>query len=113
VRIITVLAAAAALLLLAGCYVQSAYPLYTEDNLTFDPGLVGTWADPEEPDEPVTFEAAGENVYKMTLIDSEEMAEYEGRLVQIGELLFLDLFPAQTRRQECNDDFIPLHKNRQ
>lgn len=108
-RIITVLAAAAALLLLAGCYVQSAYPLYTEDNLTFDPGLVGTWADPEEPDEPVTFEAAGENVYKMTLIDSEEMAEYEGRLVQIGELLFLDLFPAQTRRQECNDDFIPLH----
>jgi len=50
-RILAAFAAAAVSLLLAGCYVQSVHPLYTEDKLTFDPGLVGTWADAEEPGE--------------------------------------------------------------
>ena len=52
-RYLTIVALAAVSLAVTGCYVQSLHPLYTEDELTFDAGLVGTWADPKEPDESV------------------------------------------------------------
>lgn len=108
-RIVLVAASAAVLLMLSGCYVQSVYPLYTEDELTFDPGLVGKWADPEEPEEPIIFDAVGENAYEITFVESDATVEYEGRLVRLGESVFLDLFPAEARLEDCTDDFVPVH----
>jgi hypothetical protein len=108
-RIVAVVAVTAVSLALAGCHVQSIYPLYTEDKLTFDPGLVGTWADPGEPDESIVFEASGENAYKVTFVADGVSSEYEGRLVQLGESVYLDVFPEQERLQGRREDFVPVH----
>ena len=108
-RLLAVVAVAAVSLALAGCYVQSVHPLITEDKLIFDPNLVGTWADAKEPGESTVIEAVGENSYKLTFTDDGVPSEYEGHLVQLGESVYLDMFPANARRKGCGDDFVPLH----
>ena len=108
-RILAVVAVAAVSLALAGCYVQSVHPLHTEDKLTVDPGLVGTWADEKEPGESTVIRAEGQSSYKLTFTDDGVSSEYEGHLVQLGESVCLDMFPAQARQEGCGDDFMPLH----
>jgi hypothetical protein len=108
-RVITILTVAVVSLALTGCYVQTLHPLYTDDKLTFDPGLAGSWLDPEDPGESMLIEIVDENAYRVTLTEEDGNIEYEGRLVQLGESVFLDLCPAEARRKRATDDFIPLH----
>jgi len=108
-RIFAVFAVAAVSLALSGCYVQSVHPLHTEDKLIVDPGFVGTWADAKEPGESTVIRAGGGNSYKLTFTDDGVSSEYDGHLVQLGETVCLDMFPAQARQEGCGDDFMPLH----
>jgi hypothetical protein len=106
----TVLALA---VLLNGCTVRSLNPLYTEKDVAFEPGLLGTW----EQDTNEMFamkwicQKAGENAYRIVWrrVDEEPKnaeAEYtlEGHLVKLSGHVFLDLEPA------CDDPFaVPAH----
>jgi len=108
-RNVTVLIVVVVSLALAGCYVQTVHPLYTEDDLTFDPGLAGTWLDTNEPGEPTLIEALDDNAYRVAFTEKDGVTEYEGHLARLGESVCLDLCPAEPRRQKASDDFMPLH----
>jgi len=74
----------------AGC-VPSLNPLYTDKDLIFDPGLVGAWGT-DDPREKWVFIKTGEKSYNLKQTDSEGFsAEFDARLVQLGDYKFLDL----------------------
>lgn len=87
----------AGLLLLAttGC-LWSVHPLYTEESVVFEPGLVGVWATADG--EKTAIVRAGEDKsYEITYVDKDisdgASAKYRARLVRLGEFLFLDVRP--------------------
>lgn len=76
-------------LVLAGCFVPSVNPLYTEKDLVFDPALVGTWGEPKD-DERYIFARAGEKAYTWTVKEKDGDSEFDARLLQLGGHRFLD-----------------------
>ena len=106
-RKLLALAGLALVVLMTGC-VRSVQPIYTEEDLTFDPGLLGTWLEKDGKDIWI-FEQAGDNAYKLThLEDGEETksATFEARLVQVGDHQYLDLFPEEP---EIKSSFYKFH----
>jgi hypothetical protein len=78
------------LAIITGC-VPSLNPLYTAKDITFDPALVGTWGS-DDPREKWVFEKSGGNAYKLKQTDGEGLtAEFDTRLVRLGDYKFLDL----------------------
>jgi len=82
-------------LIFAGC-VPSWSPLYTEEDLVFDPLLAGTWT-PAQAEEGAKerweFTKAGEKLYELQQTDEEgRKAGFEARLVKLKEHRFLDLY---------------------
>lgn len=85
----------------AAC-VPSLHPLYTEEDLVFEEALLGSWADTDD-DECWRFERSESKSYVLTFTpegDEEPIGSGQGRparfdahLVQLGDDLFLDLYP--------------------
>ncbi|HNT36601.1 MAG TPA: hypothetical protein PKH07_16560 [bacterium] len=93
-------------LLLFGC-IPSLHPLYTEEDLIFDPALVGIWAN-EDSGESWTFTKTSEKEYKTVYIDnSKAKGEFSGHLVKSGDCIFLDLYPSKPELDE--NDFYKIH----
>jgi hypothetical protein len=67
-RAIKLMVALGLVAFMAGC-VPSLHPLFTEEDLVYDPALVGTWAE-KEGEDIWTFRKSGENAYD--LIYTEE-----------------------------------------
>ena len=89
--------------LLAGC-VPSIHPLYTDEDLAFDPALLGSW---EDSDEIWVFEELGESGYRLTITqDGRPAVEFEARLLQLGSHRFLDLYPEEP---PLESDFLKWH----
>jgi len=82
--------------LLAGC-IPSLHPLYTEKELVFEEGLLGSWCENEtDKTNSWQFERAGEKAYKLIYTDSDgEKGPFEVHLVKLDDMLFLDLYPAE------------------
>ena len=78
-----------------GACVPSVYPLYTDKDLRFDPGLVGVWSDDKEPDEAWTFTKVNDTSYELVIKDEAKSAPFDAHLVQIGKYRFLDIAPAE------------------
>ncbi len=103
------------LLCSTGCVVQSMHPLYTEQDVVFDPNLVGLWSDGSG--ESVEFSKLGENEYQVVSKDSSEQgvetATWVGHLVKIEGSLFMDLFPKEPDIPNPNlayrSHFVPVH----
>jgi hypothetical protein len=101
-------------LMLVGC-VHSLNPLYTEEDLVFEPKLVGVWADGEDSKERWTFERAGEKSYKVIYEDDGDRGEFVVHLLRLGEHLYLDFFPDKEKleKSEGNDlykfHWLPVH----
>src|SRR5262245_18887005 len=94
------LAIAGTLVLLSGCISPSVNPLYTDNDLVFDPLLVGVWVeDSTQPtDENWTFEKGPGKSYKLTITgDHEEKGEFEAHLLKLKDYFFLDLKPSQVK----------------
>ena len=111
-RKILALAGLAFVVLMAGC-VRSVHPIYTKEDLTFDPGLLGTWLEKNDKDI-WTIERAGDKAYKLTCLeDGEETksATFDARLVRVGEQQFLDLFPEgpQFKSEFYKFHLLPVH----
>jgi hypothetical protein len=73
--------------------VPSVYPLYTDKELRFDPGLLGTWGEDGTPDESWTFTKAGDTSYTLVVKDGDGSGRFEAHLLQLGKYRFLDLVP--------------------
>ena len=92
-RTIRLLVALGLAALMAGC-VPSLHPLFTEEDLVYDPALVGTWAE-EEGEDIWTFRKSGENAYDLIYTEEGVPARFDAHLVRIGEFLFLDTYPGE------------------
>ncbi|GDY21856.1 hypothetical protein LBMAG56_32030 [Verrucomicrobiota bacterium] len=93
------LTAVLAAVLLAGC-VSSVFPLLTEDDLVFDPALIGIWGDSDPKNEDPEKETwmfnkrdgdAASKVYTLIIQANGRPAKFDARLGRIGGKLFLEL----------------------
>ena len=91
-------------LLLTGC-VPSLHPLYTEEDLVYDPALVGTWTE-EESEDTWTFRKIGDTAYDLIYTEEGVPARFEAHLVKVGEFLFLDTYPGEP---DIKNDFYLIH----
>lgn len=71
-------------------------PCYDDGDVTFDPALVGRWSDSDG--SILRFQKAGDNTYQVVYNEvhadgTPEESKFEGHLVKLGEILFLDLLP--------------------
>jgi hypothetical protein len=83
------------LAIITGC-VPSLNPIYTDKDLIFDPGLVGSWGSSEEKEKWV-FSKSGDKAYKLKQTDNDGLtAEFDVRLVRLDEYKFLDLIVTNT-----------------
>lgn len=101
------LTAGLSLALLTGCVTLSVYPYYTAKDLTFDPALVGAWADPDktnEDRETWTFEKTEHQTYHLTVTDKDEKTEFDAQLFELKNQMFLDCLP-----RERSDYSAPCH----
>ncbi len=96
---------AGAAIVLAGCGLPSVYPFYTEKDVVFDPGLLGTWVDAgtnEHTGGPsTTFTKKGDNEY--TIQDPPGTNAYTAHLFRLKNQLFLDCVP------QIDNQLIPAH----
>lgn len=76
----------------------------TENDVVFDPRLVGAWGDPEEEKPYLVFEPGENGSYKVTLRDSSDVARFQVYLVRLGEFTFLDAAPDDTALRAWLDE---------
>jgi hypothetical protein len=88
-----VLLAGVFVLMMLAC-VPSLHAIYTEKDLVFDTGLLGTWTDKEGKNRMV-FVRSGEKAYDLYYTEDGDSRRFEARLAQVGEYRFLDLRPAE------------------
>ena len=116
-RMLTTAVALLFLFLLANCGPPlSIHPLYTDKDVTFDPALLGTWADPTDKNgSPLVFERGGNNSYKaiVRLNDNTNVDEiFEVHLVKLNGRLFLDAVQRKNRISGQEADIgiaVPAH----
>ena len=92
--------------------VPSLHPLYTGDDVVFEPALLGTWSE-QKGDDTWTFSRSGEKAYKLVCVhEPPAKGELVVHLVKVGDRLFLDLFPAELK-VEASDLYmlhlLPVH----
>ena len=100
--------------IVAGC-VPSIHGIATEENTVWDENLLGAWGDPGEVDDPNSevweFAAEGdEGSYTLFHRDDEgRVAEFTVRLVQVGDMLFLDIFPDDDKQLGKPNNLYQIH----
>jgi len=73
-------------------------PCYQEQDLVFDPALVGTWKE-DDSSSVIEFRAVGGKSYRMLVVDRSasnsepELTRFDAHLVKLGDTLFLDVLP--------------------
>lgn len=96
------------LIFLTSC-VPSLHPLYTDEDLVFDPDLVGEWSE-KSSTETWTFTKSGEREYGLVYVDEKgKRGEFFVHLVKVEGRTFLDLFPAEPDFKEHRNDFYAGH----
>jgi hypothetical protein len=103
-----------AVLGLTGCFSLSVNPLYDRDTLTYEPGLIGLWGAPGDPDsETWEFRPAGNRAYRLIIregntlrLDPERDAAFTAHLLRLEDQLYLDLFPDEP---PVGSDFFKSH----
>lgn len=80
---------------LAGCYVQSVHPLYSDRTSLFDPALLGTWVAEEDDEFVFTLEDTTRGVYTLICDESGATARFQAVLAEIDGVRFMDLFPEE------------------
>ena len=111
----TLLALALLVSLVACDPVPSLYPLFKEDEVVFEPELLGEWGpeadrfneDGEDARVAFKFEKSGDRAYKLTMFDDKpgSRSVYEVHLARLGGYLFLD---AVLQGQYVNDNRVEV-----
>lgn len=107
-RISAIVCCLGLLALVAGCVVTpSLHPIYTDKELIFDQGLVGSWVVPaEEGGVTWTFQPGEGKAYRLIVQEAEGAEKFTAHLVKLGDLTFLDLLPELLLD---NDSFYSEH----
>jgi len=100
------------MLSISGC-TPSLFPLFTEEDLVFDPALLGKWL---EGDTRLTFVRSG-NRYSLYWTEKNFSTkkwvsyEFEAHLVQLGSHRFLDFYPEELEFEDTfyGGHFLRLH----
>jgi len=104
--------------MLAGCVAGSLQPLYTDKEVTFDPGLLGKWQELDVPDPGVWTFAKGEvQAYTLTIEQKtdkggKDRTFWEAHLVSLGMYTVFDLCPAPLATEKQVVDkygYVGLH----
>jgi hypothetical protein len=95
--------------LLTGC-IYSINPLYTEKDLVFMPELIGKWQDPKDKST-ITFTKLDENAYFAVSNDDGKEQRCEARLVKLGELLMLDIYPDNAGSKLQEESLLPCTRS--
>jgi hypothetical protein len=91
---------AAAAACLIGC-VPSLHPIYTPDNVVFEPRLEGKWVTADG-DESWVFTAENDRGYDLLYTDSEDKeGRFEVYLTRADGVTFLDLYPREPDLQSA------------
>ena len=96
------------LFLMTGCnFIPSVHPLYTDQDLIFDPLLVGVWAD-KDGNLTWTFTKKAENAYTLLYVDEKgKKGEFTVHLLEVGDRRVLDIYAADPDIQQ--NDFYKCH----
>ena len=98
---------------MVGCYVPSIHPLYTNQDLIFNPDLVGQWVESEKGKSQWMFAKKEEKSYALRITqEDKKVFVFTARLLKVGAYHYLDLFP--DTEDDTNDDFLlksmlPVH----
>ena len=98
---------------LVGCYVPSIHPLYTNEDLIFNPELAGQWVETEKGKSQWVFAKKEEKSYALRITqEDKKVFVFTARLLKVGAYHYLDLFPDTD--DDTNDDFLlksmlPVH----
>ncbi len=101
------IAAGLIFLILTGC-IPSIYPLYTSEDVVFEPSLVGEWFEKDNSNRWI-FESAGDSFYKLIYHENgvfgndstKTISVFEVFVVKLDGHYFLDLYPG-------NNDHLPI-----
>ena len=100
------------LLLMNISCVPSVNPLFTEQDLIFEPALLGTWSNPDGT-ETWIFTLEDDKEYRAVFRDSDgKKGEFAVNLLRIEGKMFLDLSPIRTGPGESDfyrSHFLPMH----
>lgn len=109
-------------LLISGC-VRSLFPLFTDEDLIFDPKLIGTWVE-KDGKNTWTFEKAGEKEYTLLHFEAEydnkmgkkipgDTTKFIAQLGQLDKYIFLDIYPGKPDTKVKNGFYnfhlLPVH----
>lgn len=96
------------LICMIGC-TPSLHPLYTKNDLIFDPQLVGVWgSDAEEGDENTwTFTKSGEKSYSLSMEEAGKKGGFEVHMLKVGDYKFIDYYPEEL--EEDTPAFYRMH----
>jgi hypothetical protein len=99
--------------ILAGCYVPSIHPLYTKQDLIFNPALVGQWVEAEKGKSQWVFVQKEDKAYGLRITqEDKKVYVFTAYLLKVGDYHYLDLFP--DTEDDTNDSFLlksmlPVH----
>jgi len=85
----------------------SLHPIYTPDDIIYDPALIGTWQEQDSGDsgdvlEFVAFPEHG-NAYKLTFTNGDrDTGNFLAHLAGVGDYMFLDLYPELKETDEVD-----------
>lgn len=103
------------------CCTPSLHPLYTEEDLVFDPALLGVWADMDDGEMLTTWEFMEEayaktdpetgvehqiQFYKLRYVYEDRIGRFDARLVALDDEFFLDLYPTDFDSYEMADLYL-------
>jgi len=96
-RLLRILTAVAFAAMLSGCWVLSIEPLYTEDDLIFEPSLLGVWGGGDNSDDETwTFTSQDSNAYLLVTTEAgEHDARFDAHLLRLNGRLYMDLLPQE------------------
>jgi len=94
-----------------GCIPTSINPLYTGQDLVFDPALIGVWRGEGNTKETWAFEKAGDTEYKFVYTEDDgKTGQFEAHLLKLGNTKFLDFFPDESGIEDMNrSGFYKMH----
>ena len=89
-----------------GCLVLSLNPVYDDESLVWEPGLVGTWQNSED-NASVEVQQGEWRSYRIRYVYPVETGELTGYLTSIGKERYLDVM--SVRGQDPGSFLIPVH----
>ena len=89
-----------------GCLVVSLRPVYDEDSIDWEPGLVGTWYDVDDR-VTLTFDVAEWRSYRLHYDHPSEKGDLTAYLTVVGNDHYLDVAPL--RGEDHGSFLVPVH----